>query len=93
MLCISFSEDEVRIKLNPELKKLAKEEKLEERDGLVIVKKYIDRDLEENKRLVEEAGPCEKCGKPFVVKEGRWGKFLACSNEKCKNMRKLPKKK
>lgn len=88
-----YKQDEVRIKLNPELKKLAKEEKLEERDGLVVVKKYIDRDLEENKRLVEEAGPCEKCGKPFVVKEGRWGKFLACSNEKCKNMRKLPKKK
>ncbi len=88
-----YKQDEVRIKLNPELKKLAKEEKLEERDGLVVVKKYIDRDLEENKRLVEEAGPCEKCGNPFVVKEGRWGKFLACSNEKCKNMRKLPKKK
>lgn len=88
-----YKQDEVRIKLNPELKKLAKEDKLEERDGLVVVKKYIDRDLEENKRLVEEAGPCEKCGKSFVVKEGRWGKFLACSNEKCKNMRKLPKKK
>lgn len=89
----NYKQDEVRIKLNPELKKLAKEEKLEERDGLVVVKKYIDKDLEENKRLVKEAGPCEKCGNPFVVKEGRWGKFLACSNEKCKNMRKLPKKK
>ena len=89
-----YKQDEVRIKLNPELKKLAKEEKLEERDGLVVVKKYIDRDLEENKKLVEEAGPCEKCGKPFEVKEGRWGKFLVCTGApKCKNQRKLPKKK
>jgi len=88
-----YKKDEVRIKLNPELKKLAKEEQLEERDGLIVVKKYVDKDLEENQKLVEEAGLCEKCGKPFVVKEGRWGKFLACSNEKCKNMRKLAKKK
>ncbi|MFA5842805.1 MAG: type I DNA topoisomerase [Candidatus Gracilibacteria bacterium] len=29
---------------------------------------------------------CEKCGKPMVVKLGRFGKFLSCSNyPKCKN--------
>jgi DNA topoisomerase-1 len=31
---------------------------------------------------------CEKCGGPFVVKSGRYGRFLACSNyPKCKNTR------
>lgn len=90
----NYKDDEVRIKLNPELKKLAKEEQLSEKDGLVQVKRYIDKDVEENKRLIAEAGPCEKCGKPFEVKEGRWGKFLVCTGApKCKNQRKLPKKK
>ncbi len=29
---------------------------------------------------------CEKCGKPMVVREGRFGKFLACSGfPKCRN--------
>ena len=89
-----YKVDEVRIKLNPELKKLAKEENLVEKDGLVLVKKYVDKDLEANEKLVEEAGPCEKCGKPFEVKEGRWGKFLVCTGApKCKNQRKLTKKK
>lgn len=31
---------------------------------------------------------CEKCGNPFIVKSGRFGKFLACSNyPDCKNTR------
>ena len=33
---------------------------------------------------------CEKCGAPMVVKIGRYGKFLACSNyPKCKNTKNL----
>lgn len=31
---------------------------------------------------------CEKCGNPFTIKNGRYGKFLACSNyPECKNTR------
>jgi DNA topoisomerase-1 len=34
---------------------------------------------------------CEKCGAPMVIKEGRYGKFLACSAfPKCKNAKPLP---
>jgi len=30
---------------------------------------------------------CDKCGKPMVIREGRFGKFLACSNyPNCKNI-------
>ena len=39
------------------------------------------------KEIVEEATEfkCEKCGSPMVIKMGRYGKFLACSNyPKCK---------
>ncbi len=35
---------------------------------------------------------CEKCGSPMVVKRGRFGKFIACSNyPTCKNVLKEPK--
>jgi len=37
---------------------------------------------------------CEKCGKPMVIKMGRFGKFLACSGyPECKNTKELPKDK
>ncbi|HIW01726.1 MAG TPA: type I DNA topoisomerase, partial [Candidatus Protoclostridium stercorigallinarum] len=33
---------------------------------------------------------CEKCGSPMVIREGRYGKFLACSAyPKCKNTKQL----
>lgn len=35
---------------------------------------------------------CEKCGKPMVIKMGRFGKFMACSGfPECKNIKSLPK--
>jgi len=35
---------------------------------------------------------CEKCGSPMVIKMGRYGKFLACSNfPECKNTKNLVK--
>ncbi|MDA2933744.1 type I DNA topoisomerase [Acidobacteria bacterium AH-259-D05] len=37
-----------------------------------------------------EAKLCEKCGKPMVLKKGRFGKFLACSGyPECENTQKL----
>lgn len=34
---------------------------------------------------------CEKCGKPMVIKRGRFGRFLACSGfPECKNTKPLP---
>jgi DNA topoisomerase-1 len=42
--------------------------------------------------LEEKVGQetCEKCGAPMVVKTGRFGKFLACSNyPQCKNTKKM----
>ena len=36
---------------------------------------------------------CDKCGKPMVIKLGRFGKFLSCSNyPDCKNAKPLDKK-
>jgi len=37
-----------------------------------------------------EAEPCEKCGKPMVLRRGRYGQFLACSGyPECKTTRKI----
>jgi DNA topoisomerase-1 len=34
---------------------------------------------------------CDKCGKPMVIKTGRYGEFLACSGyPACKNARPVP---
>jgi len=34
---------------------------------------------------------CEKCGKPMVIRQGRFGRFLSCSTyPTCKNMRPIP---
>ena len=38
----------------------------------------------------ENADPCEKCGKPMVLRRGRFGPFLACSGyPDCKTTRKI----
>ncbi|MFB0953703.1 MAG: topoisomerase DNA-binding C4 zinc finger domain-containing protein, partial [Aeromonadaceae bacterium] len=34
---------------------------------------------------------CERCGSQMQLKTGRFGKFMACSNESCKNTRKILK--
>jgi DNA topoisomerase-1 len=41
----------------------------------------------------EEAGfPCEKCGRPMVIRSGRRGKFLSCSGfPKCRNAKPIQK--
>ena len=49
---------------------------------------------DEEDRILKEAGVCEKCGKPFKIGRGRWGKFLACTGyPECKNIRKIAKNK
>lgn len=44
------------------------------------------------KDLTEETNEiCEKCGKPLVIKHGRFGKFMACSGfPDCRNTKRLP---
>lgn len=45
---------------------------------------------EEGPEVASDAALCEKCGRPMVVRDGKFGKFLACSGyPKCKNTRSL----
>jgi len=55
-----------------------------------LAEKY---DVVEKRNMVEETNEvCEKCGKPMVIKYGRFGRFLACSGfPECKNAKALPK--
>jgi len=56
-----------------------------------LQRKYNEVD---KKEITEEKTDiiCEKCGKPMIIKMGRFGKFLACSGfPECKNTRPIKK--
>jgi len=55
-----------------------------------LTKKY---DVVEKENMEEKTNEiCEKCGKPMVIKTGRFGRFLACSGfPECKNTKTIKK--
>lgn len=71
--------------------------------GLPVIKRYCARFNESFKAAMESLGEnavpkeepvvmsgeiCDKCGKPMIIKRGRYGVFLACSNyPECKNVK------
>ena len=86
----NYADDKIRKTIPKELKKLIENDKVEEKDGILLIKKLFDKIEKDNNSILEEAGVCEKCGKPFLIKTGRWGKFLACSGyPECKNIKKI----
>ena len=54
-----------------------------------LAKKY--ESVEEKKKVEEPTDEiCDKCGKPMVIKMGRFGRFIACSGyPECKNTKKI----
>jgi DNA topoisomerase-1 len=87
-----FANDEIRESLPTEIRKMLAQGTVERKDGIAQLKKIFDEIKAEEKAILDKAGKCEKCGKPFEVKRGRWGKFLACTGyPECKNIRKLGK--
>jgi DNA topoisomerase-1 len=52
-----------------------------------------DKNIEKIDMTEETDEICEKCGSPMVIKYGRFGKFMACSNyPDCKNTKSIMKK-
>ncbi|TSC69017.1 MAG: DNA topoisomerase I [Parcubacteria group bacterium Gr01-1014_66] len=52
--------------------------------------KYEEVEKQHTDEMTE--GKCEKCGKPMVIKHGRFGRFLACSGfPECKNTKAIKK--
>ncbi|MBC2850703.1 type I DNA topoisomerase [Cetobacterium sp. 8H] len=89
----NFKEDNERVSLPGEVKKLLISGSIEEKDGIVQLKWIMDKIQKEEDEILKNAGNCEKCGRPFKIGRGRWGKFLACTGyPECKNIKKLDKK-
>lgn len=80
--------------LPPEIRKALANNQVTEKDGVVLINADLSKLLAEDEKILKEAGVCEKCGRPFKIGRGRWGKFLACTGyPECKNIRKIEKNK
>lgn len=89
----NFKDDNERVSLPSEVKKMLMNGQIEEINGVVKLKGVMDKIQKEEEEILKEAGVCEKCGRPFKIGRGRWGKFLACTGyPECKNIKKLDKK-
>jgi len=58
--------------------------------------KNLTAKYEEVQKMIPPDEPtdqvCDKCGKPMIIKSGRFGRFMACSGfPDCKNTKQLPK--
>ncbi len=88
----NYTEDNIRTPLPSEIKKaLALNEILEE-DGIIKLNLRLKAIKDEENSILLKAGVCEKCGRPFRIGKGRWGKYLACTGyPECKNIKNLDK--
>ena len=92
--CEDYTNDEKRMALPPIIKQKLKKNIINEIEGIVQIKEELSAILEEENKIKKAAGLCEKCGKPFEIKIGRFGKFLACTGyPDCKNIKAIPKEK
>lgn len=90
----NYSKDNLRMPLPSEIRKALANNQIVEKDGIVQINKELKRLLDEDEKILKEAGVCEKCGRPFKIGRGRWGKFLACTGyPECKNIKKIEKNK
>lgn len=86
--CEHYSECKNRFGIPKEIKLTPEELK----NDIVNIADRLTLILEAEKKVLEEFGTCDKCGKPMSVKSGRFGKFLACTGyPECKNIKKYPR--
>ena len=89
----NYEKDEKRMPLPLKIKQKYKKGEVSILNGELQIKDEIVELLVEDQKIIMEAGKCEKCGSPFEIKIGRFGKFLACTGyPSCKNIKKIPKK-
>lgn len=90
----NYMNDKKRLTLSPQIKAKLKKNDIAKENGVLAIAELIKKEQEENDKLIKSAGLCEKCGKPFTIKKGRFGKFLACSGyPDCKNIKNFKKSK
>lgn len=90
---INYQNDKLRKTLDKKIQNLIEKNMISVDDnGKYQLKVLMQSEIDEDKKLIESAGLCEKCGHSFVIKKSKFGKFLACSNyPKCKNIKKINK--
>ena len=67
---------------------------MKKENDILYLKDIFDKIEKEEAEILKKAGKCEKCGRPFKINNGRWGKFLACTGyPECKNIKKISKDK
>lgn len=90
----NYEVDKKRITLTPLIRAKLKKNEIKKENDILLISEYILKEKSENDKLIKQAGLCEKCGKEFTIKKGRFGKFLACSGyPECKNIKNLKKSK
>ncbi|ERK48116.1 type I DNA topoisomerase [Leptotrichia wadei] len=86
----NYETDEKRMSLPLELKQKYRKGSVIELDGVLQINEEMKRLYEIDKKLIEEAGVCEFCGRPYEIKVGRFGKFLACTGyPECKTIKNI----
>lgn len=86
----NYNTDNIREPLPSDIRKLLAQGAVEEKDGVILLNDRIQAIKEEENKILSKAGVCEKCGKPFKIGRGRWGRFLACTGyPECKNIKKI----
>ena len=86
----NYEKDEKRMSLPAELKQKYKKGAVIELDGVLQISEEMKRLQEIDRKIIEEAGTCEFCGKPYEIKTGRFGKFLACTGyPECKTIKNI----
>ena len=90
----NYENDQKRMPLPLVIKTKYKKDQVNIANGELQIKDELIELLLEDQKVIDAAGECEKCGKPFEIKIGRFGKFLACTGyPDCKNIKRIPKKK
>ncbi|WP_300360738.1 type I DNA topoisomerase, partial [Fusobacterium sp.] len=88
----NYTEDNIRTPLPSEIKKALALNEIPEEDGIVRLNLRLKAIKDEENSILSKAGVCEKCGRPFRIGKGRWGKYLACTGyPECKNIKNLDK--
>lgn len=86
----NYKEDQIRKTLPKEIKDKLEKNAFNEENGVLLIKENFEALQKEEERILKLAGKCEKCGKPFKISNGRWGKFLSCTGyPNCKNIKKI----
>ena len=90
----NYKEDNIRKTITSEVKKKIESGAIDRTGDVLHLKEIFDKIEAEETAILKKAGKCEKCGRPFKIGNGRWGKFLACTGyPECKNIKKIEKKK